>query len=108
MIKVVNKKTHIPTEQDVYIGRGSVLGNKFTHITMKETKAEFIVGSRSEAIQKHKEYLTEQIKNKEKDVCDELNRIWKLAKEGDVNLACYCFPKKCHGDFIKSIIEQKL
>jgi hypothetical protein len=32
MITVVNKYKHTPTENDVYIGRGSALGNPFTSI----------------------------------------------------------------------------
>ena len=39
---------------------------------------------------------------------DELNKLWKAAKNGDINLVCYCSPKSCHGDTIKTIIEQKL
>lgn len=37
-----------------------------------------------------------------------LNQIYKLAISGEVYLSCYCFPKKCHGDVIKEIIENKI
>ena len=110
MIKVVNTKTHVPNENsvDFYIGRGSVLGNPYTHIKTKNTQAAYIVETRYEAIEKYKEYIKERIEKKDQVVCDELNKLWKAAKNGDINLVCYCSPKSCHGDTIKTIIEQKL
>lgn len=111
MISVVNKKTYVSSEAstDFYIARGSPLGNPFTHISMKETKAEFICESRDQAIEKYKEYLIQKIKDKDKEICDELNKIWKAAKKGDVSLICYCAPKlSCHGNFIKNVINSKL
>lgn len=45
---------------------------------------------------------------KDKKICDELNKIWKLAKNENVNLVCFCKPKDCHGDIIKKLIESKL
>ena len=101
MIKVVNKYKHTPTENDVYIGRGSVLGNPFTSIKDKTTKAEFISDNPIEDFQK---YLEEKIAQKDKKICDELNRIYKME---EVNLICFCKPKPCHGDVIKEIINSK-
>ena len=108
MILVVNKHKHSPTENDVYIGRGSILGNPYTSIKGKKTKAKFFCDSREESIKSFEKYIREKIENKDKVVCEELNRIWKLAKEGEVNLVCFCKPKSCHGDVIKNIIEEKL
>ncbi len=110
MITVVNKKTHIPTENDVYIGRGSVLGNPYTSIPdIKLTKASFKCETREESINKFYEYILEKITNKDTLVCAELNRIWKLVKNGVfVNLVCYCTPQLCHGNIIKKIIEDRL
>jgi len=111
MIKVVNKYYHISTPNDVYIGRGSTLGNPYTHLTGK-TKAQFICETRAEAIEAYKNYLKEALLNKDKVICDALNTIYKQAKNGDINLVCYCkLPNKfvsCHGDFIKELIMDKL
>lgn len=101
MITVVNKYKHTPTKHDVYIGRGSVLGNPFTNITNKATKAEFISDNPIEDFEK---YLEVKIAEKDKKICDELNRIYKME---EVNLVCFCKPKSCHGDIIKEIIESK-
>lgn len=104
MITVVNKYKHTPTENDVYIGRGSVLGNPFTSIKDRQTKAEFICESREESVEKFKEYILNKIAIKDKAVCDELNRIYKMET---VNLVCFCKPKSCHGDLIKQIIDNE-
>lgn len=111
MVTVVNKYKHTPSENDVYIGRGSVLGNPFTSIKSRKTKATFVCNSIEESITSFEKYIQNKIskdKDKDKVNCGELNRIWKLAKEGDVNLVCFCKPKSCHGDVIKNIIEGKL
>lgn len=83
-------------EYDVYIGRGSKWGNPYTHIKNKETKAEFIVSSRKEAIEKYKEYI---INNEEL-----LNSLEELK---DKRLGCFCKPKSCHGDVLVDLIDKK-
>jgi len=107
MIIVVNKYKHVKTDNDVFIGRGSPLGNPFTHRDIETTKALVKCNTREEAISKYEEYLREAIKNKHKSICDELNRLWLAAKDGDVNLVCFCKPKSCHGDIIKKVLEEK-
>ncbi len=101
MINVVNKYKHPPTENDVYIGRGSVLGNPFTAITDRATKAEFISENPIEDFEK---YLYEKIAQKDKAICNELNRLYQME---EINLICFCKPKTCHGDIIKKIIDIK-
>ena len=108
MITVVNKHKHISTDNDVYIGRGSALGNPYTSIKGKKTKAKVVCNSREESIKSFDIYIRQKISEKDKKICDELNRIYKMVKEGDVNLVCFCKPKSCHGDIIKKIIEEKL
>lgn len=108
MITIVNKHTHISSPYDFYIGRGSILGNPFTSKSLNKTKAQFQCKSPEESIEKYKEYLINKINNKDKEICDELNKIYKLARTGYVYLVCYCSPKICHGDIIKQIIDKKL
>jgi len=108
MITVIHKKNIDKYDQVFYIGRGSSLGNPYTSIKGRETKAKYIADSREESISKFREYLEDCIENKDKKVCDMLNRIYKAALHTDVCLACYCKPKSCHGDVIKEIIDEKL
>lgn len=104
MITIVNKYKHTSTENDIYIGRGSVLGNPFTSIKDKLTLAEFICDSREESVESFRKYIEEKISSKDKKICYELNRIYKMDK---VNLVCFCKPKSCHGDIIKELIDAK-
>jgi len=72
---------------DVYIGRGSKWGNPYSH--KEGTKAEFIVSSRKEAIEKYEQYL---LNNQE--LMDSIGEL-----KGKV-LGCYCSPKSCHGEVL--------
>lgn len=83
---------------DVYIGRGSKWGNPFTHISDKHTKAEFIVATREESIEKFREYIIERISNGEVKIDDLLELAGK-------RLGCFCKPKSCHGDVLVEIVS---
>lgn len=72
---------------DVYIGRGSVWGNPFSH--KEGTTAQYLVSSRQEAIIEFEEYLLNSP--------DLMEKVKEL--EGKV-LGCWCKPKSCHGDVL--------
>jgi hypothetical protein len=91
-MKVVHcKKEHY----DVYIGRPSKWGNPFTHIKDKKTKAEFVVSSREEAIQKYREWILTQTA-----LLDDLHEL-----QGKI-LGCWCKPQSCHGDVLIDLLKQ--
>lgn len=94
-VRVVNKRKE---EFDVYIGRGSQFGNPFTHIKDKLTKAEFIVETREESIEKYSEWFHSKIKS---------SVIFRRAVENlrGKRLGCYCSPLPCHGDVIKQYLS---
>ena len=92
-IYVVNKKSF--EGESVYVGRPSVLGNPF--VIGKD-------GDRDEVIRKYRLWLWEKVKARGK-VFAELVRIKKLAQEGDLRLSCWCYPKPCHSDVVRSCIE---
>lgn len=82
--KVVHcKKDHY----DVYIGRGSIWGNPYTH--KEGTMAKYVVDSREEAIAKFEEYL----------LANE-NLMSKIGELRGKTLGCFCKPKACHGDIL--------
>lgn len=81
----------------VYIGRPSPLGNPF-----KLEKGM----KKGSTLQKYEAWLRNKISNKDPEVCKELNRLYKLAKKGSLNLGCWCSPSPCHGDIIKKILEE--
>lgn len=94
MSKLINIKTG--EKYDVYIGRGSKWGNPFTHITSFKTKAEYIVESRTVAIEKYREYI---LNNKE--LLDSLHEL-----KGKT-LGCFCSPRPCHGNILLELIKEK-
>lgn len=94
MCKVVNKYKE---PYDVYIGRGSVWGNPYSHIP-SGTKAQFVVASVDDAIEAYKKHLWKQIK----DGSITIEQLLEL--DGKV-LGCFCKPKPCHGDVIVKAVE---
>jgi len=110
-INIVNKHKHVPQINDIYIGRGSVLGNIYTHLKLNKTKVLIQVKTREEAISKYKEWLYDILENKQNlikytNIVNELNRIKVWAeRENGVNLVCFCSSEnECHGGIIKKLI----
>jgi len=103
VLNVVNKRTHVAQEVtvDVYCGRGSVLGNPFTH--KEGTKAQFIVESRDEAVEAFRGYFKEQMQT-DGAFLDEMRRIYHVARKQEVNLVCYCAPLACHCNVLRGFI----
>ena len=94
MVSIVNKYKEPFT---VYIGRGSIWGNPYSH--KDSTKAFYKVDTVEEAINSYKSHLWREIKE---------NRITKfdlIALEHEV-LGCYCKPKPCHGDILVKLAEE--
>ena len=88
-------KYHIKAGEGLYIGRGSVWGNPFTHRDLSKTKAEFQTESREESIEKFEEWFSKQ---------EDLKR--KLGELKGKKLVCFCKPKSCHGDVLAKLAEE--
>ena len=78
---------------DVYIGRPSKWGNPYSH--KEGTKAEFVVETRKEAVEKYEDYL------RKSGLIDDIAQL-----EGKV-LGCWCKPKACHGDVLVRLLDEK-
>jgi len=83
MCKVVNKYKE---PYDVYIGRGSPLGNPFA---IDESKGD----TREVVIEKFRLYLLQSLKD------GTITKEYLTSLDGKV-LGCFCKPKACHGDVI--------
>lgn len=79
---------------DVYIGRPSKWGNPFTHLSDRKTRAEFIVSSREEAIQRYEKYLSSS------------GLIVDIEELRGKVLGCWCKPKRCHGDVLARLLNE--
>ena len=108
MIYVVNKYKHKADKRhDAYIGRGSEFGNPFTHKPLSATMAQFHCVSRETSITSFRAYFYERIR-KDTFFRNEALKLIQHAQDRDLNLVCFCAPKSCHGDIIKSYIETYL
>ena len=109
MINVVNKRV-FKGENGFYIGRGSSLGNPFSH--KQGTKADYVVDSVEDAVIAYEGWLFAKVFEQDEAVCGLLNKLYKHYKTtGELNLVCYCKwqgNEPCHGDVIKKILETKL
>lgn len=65
-------------------------------------------GSREEVIEKYRQLLWRQLKAGNKDVVDELLRIYNHGKiNEETRLGCWCKPKACHVDVITSALNSQ-
>lgn len=93
-IKIRNKKTY--TGNGNYVERGTALGNPFALVNGEQ--------DRDYAIDKYKEWLWKQIKHDGPERKMLMHLVAKFKKEGELNLICYCAPKRCHAEVIKAAI----
>lgn len=83
---------------NIEIGRTSVLGNPFF---MKNEQM------RDEVCCRYELYFKGEMK-KRREFYKEIARIYKLAKLNNINLQCFCAPKRCHGETIKKFLDYYL
>lgn len=77
---------------DTYIGRPSRWGNPYSH--KAGTRADFVVPTREEAIERYRAYLL---------ASPEL--LAALPELRGKVLGCWCSPKACHGDVLVDMVE---
>jgi hypothetical protein len=83
-----------------YVGRPSPLGNPF--------KLEH-ESDRDAVIAQYEVWLRERIAARDNRVCDELNRLYVIARDtGLLELVCWCEPKRCHADVIRTVLFEAL
>ena len=86
---VLNKKTVGTPYGAVYIGRGSIWGNTFTHLPNIPNTTQ--VKDRNAACDAHRKLLQEQIESGQVT-------LQQLASLYGKDLVCFCAPLRCHGD----------
>ena len=97
-IRVLNKR--LVGNRGEYVGRPSPLGNPFK--LERESDRESV-------IEWYEVWLREKIRTRDKAVCDELNRLFKIARDsGVLELACWCAPKLCHAEVIRCVLLEQL
>ena len=97
-IRVLNKR--LVGGRGEYVGRPSPLGNPFK--LERESDRESV-------IERYEVWLREKIRTRDRLVCDELNRLFKIAQNsGVLELLCWCAPKRCHADVIRCVLLEPL
>lgn len=97
MINIGRVRQPIDFFENIYVGRGSPLGNPFPVDANN---------SRDSACDKFSEYIDSEMQNEYSKVYLEIHRIKKLIYEDkDINLQCFCVPYRCHAESIKRILE---
>lgn len=93
------KWINIDNSENIYCGKGSPLGNPYATKDMS-------LSERNIACDKYHILLKEQSNINGSVMRNEMKRILKLYKSGNnINLQCYCSPKRCHCESIKKLIE---
>lgn len=82
-----------------YIGRGSPLGNPFVI---------GFDGNRDAVCDRYEQWFDYRVATQDHVVMDELRRLYRLARNGELVLGCYCAPSRCHGETIKRFLDQYL
>ena len=96
-IAVCNLWNQKPIYQyDFRVDRSSILGNPFY---MRDESERDIV------CDKYQEYFDERYlkDDKFKNAVLEMVKIYRIY--GKLRLFCWCYPKRCHANYIKSVIE---
>ena len=102
------KEDHSLNPNNFPIYRPSILGNPFTFIKSRTTKAMYVVGSREEAIERYSDYF-DTMYGSNKAFTDAIDKIYERYRNGeDVYLECYCHPLACHGDVIVEKLRKRL
>lgn len=90
------------------VSRPHILGNPYTHIKNKETRALVKVKSREEAIHLYSKYFDKMYDTDDKfrDAFDEMYEIFK--KYDVIYIGCYCNTNEnCHSDIIIQKLKQR-
>jgi hypothetical protein len=97
MITVVNKRQHVPTDHDVYVGRPTALGNPFPESTH----------GREQCIAMYKTYAAHQYSTyPEGEFTTTFIALVNRARTEDINLVCWCHPQSCHADVLKQALDR--
>lgn len=97
MIRIENKKVY--KGDGFFIGRPSPLGNPFP-VNIKT--------SRSEAIYKYRDWLTEKLQSDNPTSKSFIILAEYYRDHGELTLICFCAPLQCHGEVIRDLIYKAL
>ena len=89
MVVHINKQPY-----DVYVGRPTKWGNPYSH--KNDTKAQFKVDTREQAIAAYRKWITEG---------DGMHLLSDLHELKGKVLGCWCHPQACHADALAELAQ---
>jgi hypothetical protein len=100
MITVIKRGQRVPEGTlRTYIGRPSPLGNPFVMQHQTDRERELVCLA-------YEHWLMDQMGSGRLTLATmELTALIQSARNRPLALECYCAPKRCHGDFIKTCID---
>lgn len=96
-VTVVNKYEE---PNHIYCGRGSVFGNPY-HM-YHESQRDSVCESFNEM------FNDIMLSKPDNSLAIGVRKLVLMARTQDVNLGCFCAPKRCHCDTIKAYIDKQL
>jgi len=114
MLKIFNQNDQrykYDKNRVVKIDRSSILGNPFKMSIFKNQISE-----RNKVCYEYEEYFNNIIRRyKSNEILsefdrafiEELYRIYIMSQKDTIYLACWCLPKRCHGETIMNFIENE-
>ena len=110
MIYVYNreKEDYSMLDNNYPIYRGvSILGNPYTHLPVKDTKAMYQCKTREEAIEKYDKYF-DIMYGGNAEFTRVVDEMYEKYKNGEnLFLECCCKPQPCHGDIIAKKLQER-
>lgn len=101
-LRVVNIRNYVPkpNERFIRVDRKSPLGNPFY------MRSESM---RDEVCEKYKAYFHKKVSKRDPLIMGALQEIIDVLKSGtSVALACWCAPKRCHGEVILEYVKSQI
>lgn len=106
MIKILNKHKDKPLSGvTVYCGRPSIYGNP--HSVNSRLKGEERFVERNRVCDEYEITFKKLLEDSE-EFKTAMNSLLYIAKIGDLNLVCFCHPKRCHTETIKNWLETQM
>jgi hypothetical protein len=64
---------------------------------------------RNQVIEKYEQWFNYQLAHKNEKVCHKLKEMLEVLLDGsNIDLMCWCAPKRCHAEIIKNHLEKRL
>lgn len=112
-IIIVNKHYKRNLQNKFYVGRGSPLGNKYTHL--KDIPDTIKVDTVDEAVACFEKDLNKAIADRDQRICPTLNKLYQTALRSPIYLECYCMDEispsrrdhNCHAKVIRNVLLKK-